>query len=74
MKNTRDIVECIISFMFQDACTYWLKSMANRIYGISANDDQCKFILQEQLETERQYKDRIALLCIAIEQVERGEY
>lgn len=74
MKNTRDIVECIISMMYHEACKFRLKSMANSIYGISAIDDQCKRVLQEQCKLERQYRDRIALLCIAIEKVERGEY
>lgn len=31
-------------------------------------------VLCEQCALERQYRDRIALLCIAIEKVERGEY
>lgn len=74
MKNTRDIVECIISMMYHEACEFRLKSMANSIYGISAIDEQCKRVLQEQCRLERQYKDHIALLCIAIDQVERGEY
>lgn len=74
MKTTRDIVECIISMMYQAAVEFRLKSMANSIYGISAIDDQCKRILNAQYEIEKQYKDRIALLCIAIEKVERGEY
>lgn len=74
MKNTRDIVECILSMMYQAAVEFRLKSMANSIYGISAIDEQCKRVLQQQCTLERQYRDRIALLCIAIEKVERGEF
>lgn len=74
MKTTRDIVECIMTMMYHAACEFRLKSMANSIYGISAIEEQCKRVLQQQCALERQYKDRIALLCIAIEKVERGEY
>lgn len=71
MMNTRDIVECIISIMYQAAVEY---RSATSIYGMRATDDKCKRILQEQCRLERQYRDRIALLCIAVAKVESGEY
>lgn len=74
MMTTRDIVESIISIMYQAAVEYRLKSMSNSILSISAPKEQCKRILQEQCRMEKQYRDRITLLYIAIEMVENGLY
>lgn len=74
MKNKRDIVECIILTMYQEAFRYRMRLVVNDMFDFSGNEEICKILLQEQCSLEKQYKDQIALLCIAIDMVENGLY